>query len=167
MVIATTAPSGVTLFSATDAAEKPRFCFNAPEYEQLTAYYSWRILIQVVAVQMSEFHNPYNHPGDEIKWQERIQNTLERVNQKGRMFRPQSIPSDIVPPTAVYRALSVTGNWCETLTDQLSSMFLNVPNADTLKIELFQPDAVPPRKDDTASIYNLPVLLGADNTIIS
>lgn len=163
VAIATPQPSGVTLFSATDAPISPEFFVSTPLPEQYIAYLEWRILIQVVAMQINEMQTqPQPEP---ILWQARIKETLERVNAKGKIFKPQSIPSDIVPPTVAYRALSVTGNWCDTLTQQLTSLFSSVASVDTLKIEIYKPDAMP-AKNDMASSNNLPVPLDTDNISI-
>lgn len=161
VVITTTAPSG-SPFAATDAAVSTEFVFNTPlDYECFVARIQWRILIQVVAMQVNEMMHTPSGPEPQA-WQNKIEDTIKRLNQKAQIFRPQFIPSDIVPPTEEYRVLSVTGNWCDKLIEQLACMFSNVQNAGTLKIELFPLDAVPAKRNvDTASIDNAPAPLEA------
>lgn len=131
VVTSTTAPSGST-FTATDAAVKTEFLFT-PEHEQKVAYHSWRILIQVLAMQMTDYKQAHGQEDAEL-WKSRMLSTLEWINRKAQEFYPQSIPSNIVPPTAEYLALNVTGNWCDILTKELTQVFLSVPGVDTLKI---------------------------------
>lgn len=62
--------------------------------------------------------------------------------------------------------LSVSGvNWCVELMKELTCLFLNVPIADTSRIEI-QDAALLLSTDNAASSYNLPALLKADNISI-
>lgn len=132
VVLPQSAPSG-SPFSATDAAVSTGFSFNPPLPSDKIRRMEWRILIQVCAMQYTEC---MSQNGDREQWKSKILDTLQRTNQKAQMFNPQSIPSDIVPPTEEYRALSASGeNWCDTLTRQLACLFLNVTAADTLRTE--------------------------------
>lgn len=137
VVITTTAPSG-SIFTATDAAEETEFLFNTPSfesYELSVAPLVWRILLQVVAMQLNEYNKAIN--GEHETWKTRILETLQRINLKAQLFKPQSFPCNITPPTAEYLALSAMGvNWCDTMTASLSAIFSSVPCVSTLKIEL-------------------------------
>lgn len=127
LVITTSAPSGVSTFSATSAAEKTEFFYSTPEY------YSWRILLQVCDMQIHDYELATN--GDREQWKSRILSTLQRINEKAQGLSLQNFPSDIKPATEASVALSASGvNWCDAMTDKLSKMFLNVPSVDTLKI---------------------------------
>jgi len=135
VVITTTAPSG-SPFTATDAAVKSEFCFNAPSFDSYVisvAPIEWRILIQVLGMQMQDASQAH---GEELEeWKTRILETLQRINLKAQLFNPQSFPY-IIPPTDSYRALNATmGNWCYALTKQLTCLFTNVPIADTLRTD--------------------------------
>ena len=105
---------------------------SAPSVEQI-ACMEWRILIQVVAMQVQSLEEA--HASEREEWKTKILDTLQRVSQKAQIFLPESFPSDIVPPLAEYHAQNVTGNWCDVLTLKLSCLFLNATNADTLRTE--------------------------------
>ena len=157
LVLTTSAPSGVNPFSARSAAEKDGFFDSTPDY------LSWRILLQVCDVQLEEYELATN--GDHELWEGRILETLQRINEKAQKFNPQSFPSDIKPATAGSAVLNASGvNWCDAMTRRLSVMFLNVKSVDTSRIEIQA--AAPESISNTAALYNLPVLLGADNPII-
>ena len=108
------------------------FSINAPSIEQI-ACMEWRILIQVVAMQVQSLEEA--HASEREEWKTKILNTLQRVNQKAQIFSPACFPSDIVPPLEEYHAPNVAGNWCDVLTLKLSCLFLNATNADTLRTE--------------------------------
>lgn len=120
-----------------------QFIVRAPTPEQI-AYMEWRILIQVVAMQVQSLEEAHNTEREE--WKKRILDTLQRVNQKAQVFRPACFPSDIVPPLEEYHVQNVTGNWCDMLTLKLSYLFLSATDVDTLKIDV-----------DTI-LYNVPAL---------
>lgn len=104
-----------------------------PPREHYIAYLEWRIYLQVAAVQYHEMVTAQYQENE--TWKKRILETLCKINEKAQIFNPTSFPMDIVPPTAEYLALSAMGeNWLDTLTRQLTSLFLNVPAVDTTKI---------------------------------
>ena len=103
---------------------------STPEW---IAFMEWRILIQVVAMQVQSLEEA--HASEREEWKTKILDTLQRVNQKAQVFQPESFPSDIVPPLEEYHAPNVAGNWCDVLTLKLNCLFLNVTNADTLRTE--------------------------------
>src|SRR5258706_15079502 len=157
-------PSG-SPFTATDAAVTSEFCFNAPSFESYVisvAPIEWRILIQVLGMQMDDYMKAQGSE-DRAECQKRILNVLKRVNEKAQLFLPQSFPY-IIPPTDSYRALNaMTGNWCYVLTQQLTCLFMNVPMvADTLKIE--ETSIQPQINADWMLSNNLPALLETGNT---
>jgi hypothetical protein len=128
VVTSTTAPSGST-FTATDAAVSTGFFYSTPEY------YSWRILLQVCDMQLRDYELAQN--GDRELWKTRILSTLQWINRLAVTFHPSRLPLDLRPATAGSLALTASGaNWCDAMSGRLSKMFLNVPNVDTLKIEL-------------------------------
>lgn len=128
VVLPQSAPNGSS-FSATDAVVSTGFSFKPPLSNEEIYRLEWRILIQTCALQYTE----YSKSGGK-EWLPRILNTLQRINSKAQQFNPQNIPSDITPPTAEYLALSATGNWCDTLTHQLTCLFSSASNVDTLRI---------------------------------
>lgn len=132
VVITTTAPSG-SLFTATDAAEKPGFCFA--DYERSVAPMMWRINFQILGMQMGDYKRATSQEEKQL-CKNRIWESLCRLNQKAQMFNPASLPSDIPAPTEEYLALSVTENWCLRLTQELTSLFMNVCHADISRTEI-------------------------------
>jgi hypothetical protein len=115
-------------------------------------------------MQLQDYDQAHNEKERE-EWKQRIFDTLLWINLLAQTFSPQSIPSDIVPPTEAYRVLNVNGvNWCVELMKELTCLFLNVPIADTSRIEL--QDAALLSTDNAASSYNLSALLKADDISI-
>jgi len=90
----------------------------------------WRIRIQVLAMQMDEYLLP---SGDKPLWKSRMLDQLKRVNEIAQTFSPQSLPSDLRP--ASLARIAEQGNWLDTLTQQLTEVFLSAPTADTSRIE--------------------------------
>ena len=85
---------------------------------------SWRILFQIVAMQLQDYKLAKSDEERNL-WKTRILETLCRMNKRARMFKNASLPLGVPPPTAEYLALSVTGNWCLRLTEELTSLFMN------------------------------------------
>jgi len=85
---------------------------------------SWRILFQIVAMQLQDY-NLAKSDEERKLWKTRILETLCRMNKRAQMFRNASLPLDVPPPMAAYRAPSVTGNWCLLLTQELTCLFMN------------------------------------------
>ena len=85
---------------------------------------SWRILFQIVAMQLQDYKLAVSEE-DKRLWKSRILETLVRMNKRAQMFKNASLPLDVPPPTAAYRAPSVTGNWCLLLTQELTCLFMN------------------------------------------
>ena len=83
---------------------------------------SWRILFQIVAMQLQDYKLAKSDEERNL-WKTRILETLQRMNKRARMFKNASLPLGVPPPTAEYLALSVTGNWCLQLTEELTSLF--------------------------------------------
>ena len=91
----------------------------------------WRIRIQVLAMQMDEYLQPN---GDKPLWKSKMLEQLKRVNEIAQTFNPQSLPSDLRP--ASLARIAEQGNWLDTLTQQLTEVFLSAPTADISRIEL-------------------------------
>ena len=91
----------------------------------------WRIKIQVLAMQMDDYLLSQTDQERDI-WKSRMLDQLIRINQQAQQFSPQTMPSDLRP--ASLARIAEQGNWLDTLTRQLTEVFLNVPTADTLKI---------------------------------
>ena len=85
---------------------------------------SWRILFQIVAMQLQDYKLAKSDEERKL-WKTRILETLQRMNKRARMFKNASLPLGVPPPTAEYLALSVTGNWCLRLTEELTSLFMS------------------------------------------
>ena len=85
---------------------------------------SWRILFQIVAMQLQDYKLAKSDEERNL-WKTRILETLQRMNKRARMFKNASLPLGVPPPTAEYLALSVTGNWCSQLTEELTSLFMS------------------------------------------
>ena len=85
---------------------------------------SWRILFQIVAMQLQDYKLAKSDEERNL-WKTRILETLQRMNKRARMFKNASLPLGVPPPTAEYLALSVTGNWCLRLTQELTSLFMS------------------------------------------
>ena len=85
---------------------------------------SWRILFQIAAMQLQDYKLAKSDEERKL-WKTRILETLCRMNKRARMFKNASLPLGVPPPTAEYLALSVTGNWCLRLTEELTSLFMS------------------------------------------
>lgn len=98
----------------------------------------WRINIQIIAIQLSEYKQKNISNEEREEWKSRIWESLWRLNQKAQLLNIQSLPNDLPLATGEWVVQNANGgNWCDVLTKELACMFLNVrtPNADTLKIK--------------------------------
>ena len=93
----------------------------------------WRINIQVIAMQMGDYKIAISNE-ERILWKSRILESLLRLNEKAQKINA-AWPLDLPAPTAEYAALSVAGNWCDTLTRELTCLFSSAPDADIMRIE--------------------------------
>jgi len=110
---------------------KGSFCFA--DYERSVLPVMWRINIQVIAMQMGGYKIAISNE-ERILWKSRILESLLRLNEKAQKINAVW-PLDLPAPTAEYAALSATGNWCDTLTRDLTCLFSSAPDADIMRIE--------------------------------
>src|SRR5258706_6504181 len=83
----TAAPPSGSPFTATDAVVTSEFCFiNAPSFESYVisvAPIEWRILIQVLGMQMDDYRKAHGSE-DKTECQKRILDVLKRINEKAQ-----------------------------------------------------------------------------------
>ena len=104
-------------------------------WEQYREYQSWRIRLQVIAMQFAIHQKATG--GEKISWQIRIQETVTRANLQATKFPPQGLPQNLVQPVALdFLALNTqTEYWLPRIIQEIINEFTNAIVVNIPKIE--------------------------------
>ena len=104
-------------------------------WEQYRDYQSWRIMLQVMAMQFAIYQKATG--GEKISWQIRIQETVTRANLQATKFPPQGLPQDLPQPVALdFLALNTrTEYWLPRIIQEIIHEFTNAIVVEIPKIQ--------------------------------
>ena len=96
----------------------------------------WRINIQIIAIQLSEYKQKNISNEEREEWKSRIWESLWRLNQKAQLLNIQSLPNDLPLAMGEWVVQNANGgNWCDTLTRELTCLFSSAPDADIMRTD--------------------------------
>ena len=104
-------------------------------WEQYREYQSWRIMLQVIAMQFAIYQKASG--GEKISWQIRIQETVTRANLQATKFPPQGLPQNLVQPVALdfLAPNAQTEYWLPRIIQEIINEFTNAIVVNIPKIE--------------------------------